>query len=226
MYSFSEYRSHFTQLRFTYIVARSIALICISSLSTIYARRYATASASNHVSDLILSNIPTYNIAGIFIFGGLLMIVGVTLLVLAKPVFIPFSVSTIALFYISRSFCIILTHIKADPSIVSHDFDGTMFGNLSDALLNGSDLFFSGHTGLPFLMALIFWNHTIIRYVCICVSVFFAIIVLLGHIHYSIDVVSAYCITYTIYRISERIFHEEHALFTDHARTQTTYINF
>ena len=68
------------------------------------------------------------------------------------------------------------------------------------------DLFFSGHTGLPFLMALIFWSSPRIRCFFLALSVFFAVTVLLGHLHYSIDVASAYLITYSIFCIARQTF--------------------
>ncbi|MEI8091030.1 MAG: phosphatase PAP2-related protein [bacterium] len=67
----------------------------------------------------------------------------------------------------------------------------------------GADLFFSGHTGLPFLFALIFWNNKWMRYLFVLTAIYFGAIVLLGHLHYSIDVLSAFFITYTIRHINE-----------------------
>jgi membrane-associated phospholipid phosphatase len=77
----------------------------------------------------------------------------------------------------------------------------------------GADLFFSGHTGLPFLMALIFWKNKLLRYSFLFLSVFFGLIVLLGHIHYSIDVLSAFFITYTIWHVSEKLFPKDLQIF-------------
>ena len=69
-----------------------------------------------------------------------------------------------------------------------------------------NDLFFSGHTGAPFLMALVFWPHKRLRYIFLAWSGFFAVVVLLGHIHYTIDVLSAFFITYGIYHIALHFF--------------------
>ncbi len=43
----------------------------------------------------------------------------------------------------------------------------------------GSDLFFSGHTGAPFLLALIFWKQPALRAVFLGASGVFAVSVLL-----------------------------------------------
>jgi membrane-associated phospholipid phosphatase len=44
-------------------------------------------------------------------------------------------------------------------------------------------------------------------------SVFFAAVVLLGHLHYSIDVLGAVFVAYAVYHFVDRYFPKEHALF-------------
>jgi len=44
-------------------------------------------------------------------------------------------------------------------------------------------------------------------------SVLFAVVVLLGHLHYSIDVMSAYFITFSIFNICKFLFKEDWQLF-------------
>ena len=77
----------------------------------------------------------------------------------------------------------------------------------------GNDFFFSAHTGLPFLMALIFWQDFRLRVVCLATSVFFGVVVLLGHYHYTIDVFSAFFITYAIYDLSVFLLKKDHEIF-------------
>lgn len=55
-------------------------------------------------------------------------------------------------------------------------------------------------------MMLIFWNKTTLRYICLAAAVFFAYTVLIGHIHYSIDVFAAPFITYGIFHIGQFLF--------------------
>jgi membrane-associated phospholipid phosphatase len=62
-------------------------------------------------------------------------------------------------------------------------------------------------------MALIFWREKGLRYLFILWSVYMGIVVLLGHLHYSIDVASAYFITYSIFCIAVWLFPKDHKLF-------------
>jgi membrane-associated phospholipid phosphatase len=77
----------------------------------------------------------------------------------------------------------------------------------------GNDFFFSGHTGMPFLIALIFWKEKWVRSISIAVSLLFGALVLLGHLHYSIDVFGAFFITYTIFHICQKFFRVDLKLF-------------
>jgi membrane-associated phospholipid phosphatase len=82
-------------------------------------------------------------------------------------------------------------------------------------IFTGNDLFFSGHTGLPFLLALMFWKHDpTSRTIFLGFSILFATVVLMGHIHYSIDVLSAFFITYGIFHICKFLFKKEWELFS------------
>ena len=117
-------------------------------------------------------------------------------------------VKNIALFLLVRSFFITLTHIGPFPT--SALIEPTKLNTL---FTSTGDLFFSAHTGSPFLMALVFWNNKTIRYILVALSVFFGIVVLMGHLHYTIDVVGAFFITYSIYSIAEQIFRKDKEYF-------------
>src|SRR3989344_5297911 len=82
-------------------------------------------------------------------------------------------------------------------------------------------LFFSGHTGMPFLVALIFLNNKMVRYVLLSLSFIFAVAVLLAHIHYSIDVLAAPFMAYCIFKIAQYLFPRDYDL-TDQLGTPTT----
>ena len=174
-----------------------------------YAGTYAMEEASGSVTDIILSNTRTYDVDGLFVYGSYALFLFILFLTLRKLNQMPFIGQTIALFVMIRSLFITLTHVGPFPTQIAID------SNLLSRVSFGGDLFFSGHTGLPFLMALIFWDVLLLRYTFLTISIAFGIIVLLGHLHYSIDVVSAFFITYGIFHIALKLFKKDYALFQD-----------
>jgi hypothetical protein len=172
-----------------------------------YAGTYATREAGNYVEDVVLSNTKTYDIDGIFVYGSVIFWGFVLLLILYEPKRIPFTLKSIALFILIRSVFISLTHIGPFPTQIPLD------SSLIDKFSFNGDLFFSAHTGLPFLMALVFGSNVRLKLLFILAAIFFGVVVLLAHIHYSIDVLSAFFITYTIYKMAEWFFVEDKRLF-------------
>ena len=162
---------------------------------------YATESASLPVTDIILSNIRVFDVDLIFIYGPFVLFFIVTIIACYNPKKLPFTIKSIALFTIIRSIFISLTHLGPFPTQTI-----TTSGNFISKFTFGGDLFFSGHTGIPFLMALIFWQNKKLRYFFLIYSLFMGTVVLLGHYHYSIDVLAAFFITYSIFHISEFLF--------------------
>jgi len=183
----------------------SCIIFGISLVVNFYAGVYATMSASNSVTDIILDHIPVYNIATIFVYGPLVLWVFVTLLCFSQPKKIPFVLKSVALFILIRSVFITLTHIGPSVGSLSVDYSSKLIRDFTF----GGDLFFSAHTGLPFLMALIFGKDKRLLVLFTLTAVFFGVIVLMGHVHYSIDVLSAFFITYTIFHLSKYFFKKD-----------------
>lgn len=178
-----------------------ILLLVASVAVNHFASAYADIWASNSVTDIILDNVPAFDVDGLLSVGAVLFAVFLAGVCFALPKSIPFVLKSMALFIFIRSVFIILTHLGPSPDKMMLD-DGVLFARL----LSGNDLFFSGHTGLPFLLALIFWERSVVRPVFLFLSIAFAIGVLLGHLHYSIDVFSAFFITYSIFCIARKVF--------------------
>ena len=188
---------------------RAGGLFVVSVAVNFYAARYATESESNPVTDIILSHLPVFDVGGIFAYGVLALAFTVAVVILLRPQSIPFVLASLAVFILIRSLFITLTHIGPFPQHATYDslpIAGRLF-------LFGGDLFFSGHTGIPFLMALISWQTRALRYSFVCWSILFAATSLLGHYHYTIDVLSAYFITYAIHHINIWLFPKEYAVF-------------
>lgn len=206
---FSKVKTYLSQQEFVFSVLSAFFLLVGSFVVNWYAGTYATEKASNSVTDLVLSNIRVFDLDGIYIYGPIVLWVFVAFLCLKDLHKLPFTLKSIALFVLIRSAFISLTHLGPFPSQVPVD------SNLINWFAFGGDLFFSGHTGLAFLMALVFWETISLRVLFILTSVLFGVVVLLAHLHYSIDVLSAFFITYTIFHIAQRIFKKDYALFSD-----------
>ncbi|GEM_PF-95541 len=204
------HRHYWMRKDFRISASISIVFFWVSVFVSFFAIQYATERASNPVTDIILSNFPAVDVDGLFVYGTLLLIAFATIIVFAHPKRIPFTLYSLTVFYLIRSGFISLTHIGPFPVQTENAYD---LGAVISRFLFSSDLFFSAHTGVPFLLALIFWREKTLRCIFLAWSVFLGTVVLLGHLHYTIDVVSAFFITYTIYKIAEFLFRKERALF-------------
>jgi hypothetical protein len=204
-----KYDPYLHNKKFLISLGAAVLFLFVSVVITNYAIIYATESASGPVTDVILNNIPLFDMDGIFVYGPVVFWVIILLyLVIAEPNKIPFTLKSIALFTVIRALFVSLTHIGPFP-----DHLQIIPSNIFGAINSGSDLFFSGHTGSPFLIALVFWNNKLLRVFAIIASVFFGMVVLMTHMHYSIDVFAAFFITYAIFHLCVAIFKKDRHIF-------------
>lgn len=206
----ARYRDCFRDKSFVISFVLSAVFLLLGLVANFYAGTYATEWASNSVKDIILNNIPVFDVDLTFLYAPLILWLFVAILILYEPRKIPFTVKSIALFMVIRSVFSVLTHMGPFPDQIAFNVSPD---NWINYFIFGGDLFFSAHTGLPFLMALVFWDKKPLRIIFILTALFFGAIVLMGHLHYSIDVLSAFFITYTIYHIASSIFSKDKILF-------------
>lgn len=201
----TEYTRCLSDPGFRRSVLQGVLALVGSLLINYTAGTYASLHAGHAVRDLVLDRVPTMPVDLIFIDGAFAFWVFVMGILLTAPRTIPYVLKTLSLFIVIRSFFVILTHVgpPADPAVL----DPSRI--MSDFTFSG-DLFFSGHTGFPFLLCLTFWENRTLRYVFLVSSGIFAAAVLIGHLHYSIDVFAAFFITDSIFRIAQRMFPEDH----------------
>ena len=187
----------------------ALALLGISFIAyhfaSSYALIYSTRPTSTFVGDLLLDNLPIIDLNFIIIEVALFSVVaGVAYVVFYRPRYILFSLKALALFNITRAFFVSLTHMGIYPGQIEPGvgiFDGIyLYFNFQ------TGFFFSAHTGLPFLFALIFWKEPIVRNIFLAMSFTFAVAVLFAHIHYSIDVFAAPFMAYGIFRAAKYFF--------------------
>lgn len=197
------------------LLAAALALLALAyaaeHFANIYELSYSARETSTYVGDLLLDNLPVVNLNLIIVEGALASIVlGTLFVVLLRPRYVIFSLKAIAIFIMIRAFFISLLHVGIYPGHISPGFG--FFDGIYSYLNFQTGFFFSGHTGLPFLMALIFWKEFPVRVVFSSLSVVFAVAVLLAHIHYSIDVLAAPFMTYGIFEIARYLFSRDYEL--------------
>jgi hypothetical protein len=202
----AHYQVHFNNRVYLRSVAQGAAFLAASTIAIFAAVSYATVHASNHVTDIVLSNVGPLNVRFLFIYGTFTQFVIMAALLLWRPNRLPFALKSMALFLLTRAVFVSLTHIAPSP------IEPQKAAPFLNDIFFGSDLFFSGHTGLPFLAALTFWHIRTLRYFYLGSTVFFGAIVLLGHYHYSIDVLAALFITHGIFQLACWLFRADFTL--------------
>jgi hypothetical protein len=203
----SQYRTLFRASPFVRSVAQGTAFLAASMIAIFAAVTYATTNASNHVTDIVLSNVGPFDMRFLFVYGTFTGFVIFGSLLAWKPNRLPFALKSMALFLLVRAVFVSLTHIAPSP------IDPPTPAPFLNSIFYGSDLFFSGHTGMPFLAALAFWHLPLLRLFFLAATAFFGTIVLLGHYHYSIDVLAALFITHGIFQAACWLFPRDYALF-------------
>ncbi len=196
----------FSNKQYLASIVVGIFLLLASLIVNYFAGTYATRTASNSVTDLLLDNLPVFDVDAFFVYGIIALFVFIGVIIWRKPEHLPFVIKSIALFVFVRSIFVTFTHLGPVPNGIVLPSD-----NPIRWFSFGGDLFFSGHVGLPFLMALIFWEEKFIRYIFLAVSVIFGVVVLLGHLHYSIDVFAAFFIVYGIINLAKKFFAKDYA---------------
>lgn len=180
--------------------------LLVASFGVMYAAgRYASSVAGPPLGDLLLDNLPTLDVNMLHIYAVTIFWIGVLIYVLRKPPSIPYITRSFALFICVRALFTVVTHMGPPPNLLVVPNDITAIYTFT------GDMMFSGHAGAPYLAALIFWHNRPVRIVCLTASGTFAVIVMLGALHYTIDVLAAYFITYSLYRLSLVLFRRDHA---------------
>lgn len=173
---------------------------------------YVASLKATAASDVLLSNLPTVDLDSLIIWGTILLPFIALLFLIYKPRYLNFMLKSLALFIIIRSFLISLTHLGADPNQLILNKNSFGFGLYNLLYNTNNDFFFSSHTGMPFLAALVFWPIKSWRYFFITMSIILGGSLLLAHIHYSIDVFAAPFMTYSIFAISRKFFSKDYEL--------------
>lgn len=189
-------------------ILRFIKSACFFSIAitiNFFAVRIATVHALQNpaLEDTFFSLLPMFDTHVIDYIGTYLLQIGVFLFVLLiHTEYLLFFMNSTTVLILVRDFFVNLTYIGIPEGITP----------TQSFFTQGGDLFFSGHTALPIMMALVFWPHKRMRYLAIFISLFMGAEVIVGHQHYSIDVFAAPFITYGVYVICKKIFKRDYEL--------------
>jgi len=188
-------------LEHKYLLLLSLFLLIIAGFSNYFAGVYTNKVGAVIATDLILDNIPTLDLSFLFIYGFLLIL----LILVVYTLFFKFNylhnvISQFSFLVIIRSLFMCLTHLKLPSDAIN-----VVFPSFLSILSFNNDLFFSGHVSVPFLGFLLFKDSKI-KYFFLIASIAMGVIVLFMHVHYSIDVLSAFFITYGIYKFGNWLF--------------------
>ncbi len=187
-----------------------VILLFLALACQFWASSYSTRVAGQFVGDIVLDNTSVFHLNFIIVTGALISLVGVLILLLVKPKYLLFTLKAAAIFIAVRAFMISATHLGIYPDQL---VPGTgFFDTIYKALDLQAGYFFSGHTGIPLLMAMIFWDEPIWRYIFLAAAAIFGASVLLAHVHYSIDVFAAPFMTFAIFEFCKYLFANDYEL--------------
>lgn len=180
-----------------------------------YALSWVLRPTSTYVGDLLLDNLPVVNLNFLIVeFALVALVVGTLFTIIYRPRYFLFALKATALLVIARAFFISLTHVGIYPGQID---PGVGFLDHIYTYLNfQTGFFFSGHTSIPVLGALIYWDRVPERSIFITVAAVLVAAVLLAHVHYSIDVFAAPFIAYGVFNITRRLFPHDYALIRSH----------
>lgn len=197
-----------------YSLASALALLAFAYVcehfANLYELTYSLRPTSTYVGDLLLDNLPVVNLNFIIIQCALVSIVVGVAYVLLNPRYVLFSLKALALLIATRALFVSLTHVGIYPGNIDPGYG--LFESIYMYLNFQTGFFFSGHTALPILMALIFWDTYRARVIFLSLSAVFAVAVLLAHIHYSIDVLAAPFMAYGVFKLAHYFFPRDYEL--------------
>jgi len=183
-----------------HLIFYSILFLAIGITLSYFAGIYVENVNTVQAPDLILDNIPTIDLDFIFIYGAV-FVVGIFFL---YPLFFKIHelhkvIAQFSLLVMIRAVFTTFTHLQMPINALTFHVP-----TILPFLTFQNDLFFSGHTAIPFLGFLLFKGK--IRYFFLASSLIMAAVVLLMHVHYTIDVFSAFFITYGSFKMGEWFF--------------------
>jgi len=191
---FRDWRRELVEYR--YLILLSLLIVAAATFLDYFSGVYVSSKTKvAYVPDLILDHIGPVNVGFFYVYGYLTLCFTLFLYSLVLHIrTLHVVVSQFSFLVMLRAVFVVLTHLQTPPDGINAEFPWIFKG-----ISFQNDMFFSGHTAIPFLGFLLFEGK--IRYFFLSGSVFMGAVVLLMHLHYSIDVFSAFFITYCCHKV-------------------------
>jgi hypothetical protein len=197
--------------RFVLEVLKALSFLAFALIVNYFAVRAAAGNASAVVDDLFFTYLPHWQgplVAWIDLYLAYYSVLLTLVYAILNPRHLVFFLKAVSVLVLVRDAFINMTHLGIPTAHPTLSF-----------YTQGGDLFFSGHTAMPFLAALVFWNHRPARYILLAVTIFMGAEVILSHQHYSIDVFAAPFITYGVFAACRTFFATEYSMMQKHEGT-------
>jgi hypothetical protein len=182
------------------LIAVSLACIAVGLTLDYVCGMYVHTMAGVKVPDLLLDLFPAVDVSFLFIYGYVSLIAAMFLYpIIFRMRMIHVVAFQFSLLLVIRSLFMIFTHLETPAGAISVNYPFFF-----RSLYFENDMFFSGHTAMTFLGFYVF-RRSWLRYVFLIGSITMAVVVLAMHVHYSIDVLAAFFMTYGSYRIGHTV---------------------
>lgn len=190
------------QSAFLLSLLQALSLAAFALTVNYFAVRYATSFAGPAVPDIVFRYIPRMEFMWLDSYGALYLEYAILIFAVIRTRSLVFFLKSMAVLILVRDVFINMTNLGIPEGTVP----------TTSFFTQGGDLFFSGHTALPIMAALVFWHMPKVRYFMIGIAILLGTEVLIGRQHYSIDVFAAPFIVYGVYEICRRVFRSDYEL--------------
>lgn len=158
-------------------------------------------------SDWLLKRLPVVNVLPMLSWGWLILHLYAGGAAIAYyPRRIPFLLFMLSLFILIRTLFIFLSPIGAPAGMMDMSKLDFLFSRIMGTYTFNNEFVFSGHTSFPFLFFLFFETFWL-KLLLLTGSLTMGVCVLLSHNHYTVDVLGAYFVSYSIFVLSEKIYY-------------------
>jgi hypothetical protein len=195
-----------TEHKVSAAVAASVSLLFVLSFFVwSVVGQQVDQRALPHGSDVVLDALPVWDLVPVLTVGWLAThVLAIYIAVWYCPRRWAYLLATVGLLVGVRTLFVAFNPIGAPPGILSLNAS-YLLSPLKGILAFENEFFFSGHTALPYLYALLFWSIPWARRSFLGLSILMATSVLLTRNHYAMDILGAYFITYSVYALSRSL---------------------